>query len=224
MGDAVIITNPHGELSFLNPAAEKLTGWALPDCLGKPLPEVFPCVDEETRQPVDHAVVTVPQAGAVNALTPPRICLRPKAGSEVPMVYSAALIRDPKEHVLGVVFIFRDISERRRAESLLSQTEGQLSSLMTTTQDAVITIDQHGCIDTFNPAAERIFGYTRAEVQGQKVQLLMPEPYASEHDAYVVRYQRTGNPQAIGRVRTVAVRSVIVSSSTVLRAVDAVEA
>ena len=58
----------------------------------------------------------------------------------------------------------------------------------------------------FDPAAERIFGYTRVDVQGQLVQTLMPEPYASEHDGYIARYERSGEARAIGRIRTVAAR------------------
>jgi two-component system sensor kinase FixL len=92
-----------------------------------------------------------------------------------------------------------DKTERRRAQAFLR-------SLIDTTQDAVVSSDRQGRIDLFNPAAERIFGYTRAEVQGQKVQMLMPEPYAGEHDSYIARYEQTGEPHAIGRIRTVAAR------------------
>jgi len=86
------------------------------------------------------------------------------------------------------------------------QAEEQLRSLVTTTQDAVITIDRLGRITLFNPAAERIFGYPHAEVFEQNLQMLMPEPYASEHDGYVTRYERTGERRAIGRIRTVAAK------------------
>jgi len=91
------------------------------------------------------------------------------------------------------------IVERERAES-------QLRSLISTTQDAVITIDREGRILLFNPAAERIFGYTRGDVQGQFVQTLMPDPYASEHNDYIARYEQSGKARAIGRIRTVAAR------------------
>ncbi|MBI3303291.1 MAG: outer membrane lipoprotein-sorting protein [Deltaproteobacteria bacterium] len=90
----------------------------------------------------------------------------------------------------------QDITDRRRAEA-------QLRSLINTTQGAVISIDSQGRIVLFNPAAGRIFGYAWPEVQGQALSLVMPEPYASEHEGYIARYERTGEPRAIGRIRTV---------------------
>ncbi|NOT53767.1 MAG: PAS domain S-box protein [Deltaproteobacteria bacterium] len=83
-------------------------------------------------------------------------------------------------------------------------TEVWLQNLIETTQDAVVSIDRHGRITIFNSAAERIFGYRRAEIQGQPLQRLMPEPYASEHDRYVQRYEQTHEARAIGMIRTVS--------------------
>ena len=92
-----------------------------------------------------------------------------------------------------------DISEVRRGQAWLQ-------SLIETTQDAVLSIDRQGRVLLFNPAAERIFGYARNEVIGQKVNILMAEPYATEHDGYIERYERTGEAHAIGRIRTVTAR------------------
>jgi two-component system, LuxR family, sensor kinase FixL len=75
-----------------------------------------------------------------------------------------------------------------------------------TTQDAVISIDAERRVELFNPGAERIFGYAAKRIEGQKVSVLMDEPYASEHDAYVDRYERTGEAHAIGRIRIVSGR------------------
>lgn len=100
---------------------------------------------------------------------------------------------------IGYVGITEDITERKRAEAWRS-------CLITTTQDAVIAIDRQSRIVLFNPAAEKIFGYTPQEVQGRHVQMLMPDSYAREHDEYVERYERTGEPHAIGRVRIVSAR------------------
>ena len=86
------------------------------------------------------------------------------------------------------------------------RAEAWLQSLIHTTQDAVISIDKQGCIILFNPAAERMFGCTQADVIGHKVNMLMAEPYAREHDSYIEHYERTGKAHAIGRIRSVTAK------------------
>lgn len=86
----------------------------------------------------------------------------------------------------------------------VSGAEIFLCALIEATQDAVIFIDRQARIVIFNPAAERIFGYSQAEALGQKVNMLMAEPCASEHDRYLEHYEKTGEKRAIGRIRTVA--------------------
>jgi PAS domain S-box-containing protein len=92
-----------------------------------------------------------------------------------------------------------EIAERKKAGAWLY-------SLIETTQDAVISIDRQGRVVSFNPAAERIFGYSKSEIQGKKVNVLMAQAYATELDSYIERYEKTGEPRAIGRIRTVAAR------------------
>src|SRR5437763_540958 len=81
-----------------------------------------------------------------------------------------------------------------------------MRAVVTTLVDGVITIDEHGIVDTVNPAAERLFGYSAAELAGQNVRVLMPEPYRGEHDGYIQNYLRTGPAQIIGIGREVVGR------------------
>ncbi|MGE5304893.1 MAG: PAS domain S-box protein [Alphaproteobacteria bacterium] len=99
-----------------------------------------------------------------------------------------------------------DITERKRSETLIYREQLWLRSLIETTQDAFVSIDRQGHIVEFNPAGEKIFGYQKNEIVGQKVNILMPEPYASEHDDHIARYKKTGKPHAIGRIRTVTAK------------------
>jgi PAS domain S-box-containing protein len=88
----------------------------------------------------------------------------------------------------------------------LEKDELWRKKLIETTQDAIISINRRSLIVLFNPAAEKIFGYSAGEIAGKKVNVLMGEPYASEHDGYLTRYEQTGEARAIGRVRTVTAR------------------
>jgi len=106
----------------------------------------------------------------------------------------------------GTAVLATEIAERKRAEDELVRGQAWLRSLIDTTQDAVLSINREGRVVLFNPAAERVFGYSRAEIVGRKVNELMGEPYATEHDGYIERYERTGEARAIGRIRTVTAR------------------
>ncbi len=110
----------------------------------------------------------------------------------------------------AVCGIATDISERKRAEEQdvreRQRAETWLQSLIDTTQDALISIDRQGHIVLFNPAAEQMFGYARGEVEGRKINLLMTEPHASEHDNYIARYEQTRGRRALSSIRTVAGR------------------
>lgn len=96
------------------------------------------------------------------------------------------------------------LEELQQERELRERAQASLHSLVEATQDAVIIIDHQGRIELFNPAAERIFGYPREEIVGQNIRQLMPEPYASEHQDYLNRYERTRERRAIGRIRTIA--------------------
>jgi PAS domain S-box-containing protein len=84
--------------------------------------------------------------------------------------------------------------------------DSRLMAVLDTVVDAVITIDVHGIILSFNRAAEKIFGYPANEVLSRKVNMLMPEPYQSEHDHYIHNYLTTGMPKIIGIGREVVGR------------------
>ncbi len=98
-----------------------------------------------------------------------------------------------------------DRRSTRRAAELhdLQMVEARWRALWNLARDAIVSIDAKGVVTLFNPVAERIFGYAASEVIGQNVGLLMPSPYREEHDEYIRRYQRTGDPHAIGRIRAV---------------------
>lgn len=110
---------------------------------------------------------------------------------------------DEKRNPLRMVGSVNDISERKQAEQQIKDEAARVIAITNTVLDGLITIDGRGSIQTFNPAASRIFGYEPEEVIGKNVSILMPEPYHSEHDGYLHNYQTTGEKKIIGTGREV---------------------
>ena len=104
------------------------------------------------------------------------------------------------------VGIIRDITDRKAAELAQRESELRLRSILDTVPDAIVVIDAQGAIQSFSPAAERLFGYNSAEVIGRDVNILMPTPYREAHDGYIERYLRTGERRIIGIGRVVTGR------------------
>lgn len=98
------------------------------------------------------------------------------------------------------------IAEREQADVKLRRAEERIRSVVDHVVDGIITIDETGIVESFNLAAEKIFGYSASEVIGQKVEMLMPEPYRQEHDSYIANYRNTGQAKVIGIGREVVGR------------------
>jgi two-component system sensor kinase FixL len=99
--------------------------------------------------------------------------------------------------------ILAAVNIRSEALKALLESENKTRTILETTVDAIITIDERGNIETFNLAAEKLFGYSSDEVKGKNIKILMPDPYVHEHDEYLERYHRTGERQIIGIGREV---------------------
>ncbi|MBN2747099.1 MAG: PAS domain-containing protein, partial [Bacteroidales bacterium] len=112
IGDAVITTNQHGQITLMNPIAEQLTGWTMTDALGRPLEEVFDIINEFTGEKVENPVALVLKKGAVVGLANHTI-LRSRLGAKTPIADSGAPIVSPDGKIQGVVLVFRDQSDER---------------------------------------------------------------------------------------------------------------
>src|SRR5215208_521375 len=115
IGDAVIATDINGLVNFINPTAEALTGWPMADATNKPLADVFKIINETTRQAVDNPVTKVLREGAIVGLANHTVLLS-RDSKEIPIDDSGAPIRLPGGQIIGVVLVFRDITERKQAE------------------------------------------------------------------------------------------------------------
>ena len=93
--------------------------------------------------------------------------------------------------------------ELERSQENLREREARLRAILGSAVDGIISIDEAGAVQSLNPAAERLFGYSEAEVIGKNVSLLMPSPYREEHDGYLEAYRKTSHARIIGIGREV---------------------
>ena len=112
IGDAVIITDEVGYVSFLNPVAESLTGWTFDEAQGQPLARVLRIVNERTRAPAVDPVAKVLSTGLIQGLANHTVLIAGD-GTERPIEDSGAPIRNRDGRMVGVVLVFRDVSEKR---------------------------------------------------------------------------------------------------------------
>lgn len=115
IGDAVIATDVAGRVVFMNPIAEKTTGWNESEARGRHLDEVFVILNEHSRLTVDHPVEKVLRSGAIVGLANHTVLVN-RDGTELPIDDSAAPIRDGDGEIMGVVLVFRDVTQRKEAQ------------------------------------------------------------------------------------------------------------
>ena len=128
IGDAVAVTDDAGHVTFLNAVAEGLTGWTTDEAAGRPLTDAFRIVNEETRATVESPVDRVLREGQIVGLANHTVLIA-KDGTERPIDDSAAPIRTADGALAGVVLVFRDVTDRKAAESALREESSAVEAL-----------------------------------------------------------------------------------------------
>jgi PAS domain S-box-containing protein len=197
--DGIISIDEHGIVTTFNPAAERIFLYAADEVIGRNVNMLMP---EPYHSEHDSYVANYLRTGEAKIIgTGREVVGRRKDGSTFPMELAISVFRlGDRNNFTGIV---RDITERKQAEEELRQAEERMRSVVNHVIDGIITIDEQGRVESFNPAAETLFGYARTEVIGQNVKMLMPEPYHGEHDGYIGNYVRTGEAKIIGIGREV---------------------
>jgi PAS domain S-box-containing protein len=198
IGDAVITTDTQGRVTFMNPVAAAVTGWPEAEALGKDITEVFQIIHESTRQAVENPIAKVLRESTVMGFADHTLLIA-RDGVERPIDDSGAPIRAPHGSLLGVVLVFRDITERRRAE----ETRARLAAIVNSSEDAIIGKTLDGLITSWNQGAERMYGYMADEVIGQPIALLAPADRPDEIPEILARLARG---EAIENYETLRVR------------------
>jgi PAS domain S-box-containing protein len=197
IGDGVISTDAEGRVAFMNGVAETLTGWSQAEAIGRRLVEVFRIVDERTGEPVENPALRALREDTVVRF-PNQTLLIGRDGTERPIDDSAAPMRNDSGGVLGAVLVFRDVSERKRAE----EAQAFLAAIVESSDDAIVSKTLDGIIRSWNAGAERLFGYKAEEVIGRPITLIIPPERQDEEQEILARLR---NGERIDHFETVRV-------------------
>ena len=162
IGDAVLATDTNGNITRMNRVAEELTGWTQAEAQNRPVAEVFHIVHEETGAPAMIPVDNVLATGEIQGLANHTVLIA-RNRTRRAIADSAAPIRDADGRILGVVLVFRDVSEERAAESKLSAAMGELDRFFTLSLDVLCIASADGYFKRVSPAITDILGWSVAE-------------------------------------------------------------
>jgi two-component system sensor kinase FixL len=195
--DAIIGRDLAGIVLTWNRGAERMYGYTAAEMIGQSILAIVP---EDRRAELTDIVERVVGGARVESVDTIRVA---RSGALVEVALTLAPLHGAPGQVIGVVATARDVGAQRRAERALRSSEARWRAIVETAVDGIIVIDADGRIESFNAAAERLFGYAERDLIGRNVHVLMPEPYASEHDGYIARYVATRDRRVIGIGREV---------------------
>ena len=188
IGDGVIATDAAGCVTLLNPVAEDLTGWSLEQALGRPIHDVFHIVNKETRELTKNPVADALAKGAVHGMANHTVLIA-RDGREFDIADSCAPIRDVDSRVVGAVLVFRNVTGDYAAQQKLSDSAARVQTLLNTLSDGIVSLHaEGGIVESANPAMERLFGYSAAELKGQRFSVLIPELDWAQHAVSLEHY------------------------------------
>jgi PAS domain S-box-containing protein len=178
IGDAVMTADTQGRITFLNPVAVALTGWELEEAAGQPVQEVFRIINEKTGKPAENIVHRVLQEGKI-ALLANNTALISREGRAIPIEDSAAPIMNNEGDLLGVVLIFRDVTEKRQAHEAVIRSKEEWERTFRSIPDLIAVLDDKHKVMRANPAMAQKLGLAPEECVGlpcHKVVHGMDEP------------------------------------------------
>lgn len=192
-GMLVLGLDREGRILWMSRGLEELSGYTTKEVQGKDWVETF--VPEEHRA----ATVLLCRGGAGGDRRHSHVKpLVMKQGGRRYVEWFHSDLKNEQGQVTGIVCIGRDITELQATREALIASENRSSAVLETAVNAIITMNEQRVIETVNTATERIFGYSRDEMVGKNIRMLMPQPYRDRHDSYVQNYLSSGVKKIIG--------------------------
>ena len=212
---SIIATGLDGKIRLFNRGAERLLGYAAEDIVGKFTTELFFLPEElaarsvelsqEAGKPIEGRQVLIwkPETdGAENR----EWTLQRRDGSRFIANVLISAMRDNDGQLTGFLGIAFDMTRQKNAERELASSLATTQAILDTAPNPIITIDDHGQVLSFNPAGERVFGYSQAEIVGRNIRLLMPDSGRQASADLFAYYRRDGNTPVVDPGREVLAR------------------
>ena len=191
----ITVIDAEGTVLYQSPTMERVLGHRPEDRIGKNVFE-FSLVHPEDQDKQNGLIKKI--LGMPGETSRTEMRMRHRDGSWRHMdAVATNLLEDPS--VCGIVINARDVTERKKIEEDLRDSEARNRTIIDTARDAIVTMTTDGLVRSFNNGAERIFGYSKDEVVGRPLRMLMPERFRAPHEAGFRRYLDTGEARVIGR-------------------------
>lgn len=188
VGDGVIATDEYGIIRFINPVAERLTGYISSESIGKNLSEVYNIRCEDTKKSILYPFTEVLEKGKIIGIVD-RTELVQKSGQAFPIVDSSAPIKDDNGKIIGVVVVFQDMTYYRSTEELLNLQNRALDAAY----NGIIITDKEGMPVWANESMERLVGYKRSEILNKNLRLLKSNEHGNEFYEHLWNTITSGN-------------------------------
>ena len=180
IGDAVLATDAEARITFLNPVAESLTGWKAEEAAGQPIQSVFRIVNEWNGQPLEEPVARCSRERRPVELAN-HAALVTRDGRTVPIEDSAAPILDATAEVIGVVLVFHEVTEKRRAAEALASQRKELQLILDASPTLIFYKDRENRFLRVNRAFAEITGTPKQEIEGKSLFDLYPRQRAEAY-------------------------------------------
>jgi PAS domain S-box-containing protein len=190
---AILMLDPQGCVASWTESAERLMGYSRAEIMGRDFASFFTSADRECGHPDE-----ILRAAALDGRSEEQGWRLRKDGSRYWAEALITAMREETGSLRGFSEIVRDITERKKSDEQIRQSEEQFRALLESAPDAVLIADSRGIIALVNAQAERIFGYGRQEMVGQPVEMLIPEEARTGHARQCEGYRGSGSARRMG--------------------------